>query len=131
MNSLVKNLVYLTAIVFLFAPSAIADNKPLWTDICPVGMENAVYKEIQWFWPEGTKSVQEIYNFWAKKRIEFENLIVLCDTRTEDYKDACYTNVKKIILSNVDIHNTNIQNKNISKQLWKDKTFSSGVNFNF
>ena len=50
-------------LLLLVALPVCAAARPKWTDFCPRGLENSEYKEIQNFWPDGTKSTQAIYNY--------------------------------------------------------------------
>lgn len=105
----------------LFASTVFADDiRPQWKDICPSGLENAEYKEIQQFWPEGTKDTQEIYNYWAKRRLDFEEELVKCDFLSEELRNGCYENLKYKHNYNVEFYNDIVRNKSINNQIRKD-----------
>lgn len=94
--------------------------RPEWKDICPPGYENAEYNDIQWFWPESTKTTQNIYNYWAKRRVDFENSLAECDFMLPTFKETCYENLKsKQVLDN-ELYNKRVQHKVIRGQMWKD-----------
>ena len=51
---------FIIFILLLVALPVFAAARPKWTDFCPRGLENSEYKEIQNYWPDGTKSTQVI-----------------------------------------------------------------------
>lgn len=111
--------------------SAYALERPVWEDNCPVGLHNAVYKEIQWYWPDSTKATQEIYNYWAKRREEFQDGLVKCDFLADEFKTACYENLRSKQTVDNELYWMNIENKKISSQVWKDTNkISNCVMFN-
>lgn len=116
-----RGFLYLVMFIFLSGTaSAGILGRPQWKDICPEGLENAQYNEIQWFWPESTKATQDIYNYWAKRRVEFENAVVECDFMFSPFKENCYENLKSQQLLDNELYNNRIQHKIIRKQAWKD-----------
>ncbi len=94
--------------------------RPVWEDFCPKGLENAEYKEIQWFWPEGTKSTQEIYNYWAQRRTEFKNNLSECDAIEGGVNNSCYETLKERQLFVNEQYNKDIKQKQITNQIWVD-----------
>ena len=94
--------------------------RPQWKDLCPKGLENAEYKEIQWYWPEGTKSTQSIYNYWADRREEFEQNLAECDSIQGGVNNSCYDELRKRQLFVTEQYNKDIQQKQISNQIWRD-----------
>ena len=94
--------------------------RPQWKDLCPKGLENAEYKEIQWYWPEGTKSTQSIYNYWADRREEFEQNLAECDSIQGGVNNSCYNELRKRQLFVTEQYNKDIQQKQISNQIWRD-----------
>ncbi len=93
---------------------------PLWDDFCPDGLENAEYKEIKWFWPEGTKSTQEIYNYWANRRKEFQSALFKCNLLDIDTQGECYAGLKKRQLFFNEQYKRGIQQQQITRQDWRD-----------
>ena len=93
---------------------------PLWDDFCPDGLENAEYKEIKWFWPEGTKSTQEIYNYWANRRKEFQSALFKCNLLDIDNQGECYAGLKKRQLFFNEQYKRGIQQQQITRQDWRD-----------
>lgn len=94
--------------------------RPQWTEFCPKGLENAEYKEIQWFWPEGTKSTQAIYNYWAQRRVEFNRGLAECDSIQGGVNNSCYDELRKRQLFVTEQYDKDIQQKQISNQVWRD-----------
>ncbi len=97
-----------------------ASERPVWNDLCPLGLEDAQYKDIKWFWPDGTKATQEIYNYWAKRRADFEDALAECEFMNDEFKSACYENVKSKQLFDNELYNIDKQKKQISRQVWKE-----------
>ena len=94
--------------------------RPVWSDFCPDGLENAEYKEIQWYWPEGTKSTQAIYNYWAQRRVEFEKGLAECDSLDGGLNNSCYEELRKRQNFVSEQYYKNIHQKQISNQIWRD-----------
>lgn len=117
-----RRVIYLF-IISLFTSGAVLAamlERPQWKDICPQGFEDAVYNDVQWFWPESTKATQNIYNYWAKRRVDFENSLAECDFMLPTFKETCYENLKsKQVLDN-ELYDKRVQNKVIRGQIWKD-----------
>lgn len=110
---------------------AMAMERPRWEDHCPQGMHDAVYKEIQWFWPDGTRSTQEIYNYWAKRRTEFQEELSRCDLKSENLRQICYESLNIKQSSESEIYKQDFENKRMSNQIWKEqRKVNSGVMFN-
>jgi len=118
---IIKRFVWAVISLFMFGTVfAAVLERPQWKDICPAGFEDAVYNDVQWYWPESTKTTQTIYNYWAKRRVDFENSLVECDFMLPAFKETCYENLKsKQVLDN-ELYNNRVQHKIISGQMWKD-----------
>ena len=99
---------------------AAGGRRPVWTDFCPKGLENAEYKEIQWFWPEGTKSTQSIYNYWAERRVEFEQNLAECDELNGGPDNSCYNALRARQTFVHEQYNRDVKQKQITEQIWKD-----------
>lgn len=112
----------LLAVFFAFLSQCVKAevSRPLWTEFCPKGLENAEYKEIQWFWPEGTKSTQAIYNYWAQRRVEFNRGLAECDSIQGGVNNSCYDELRKRQLFVTEQYDKDIQQKQISNQVWRD-----------
>ena len=93
---------------------------PRWDDFCPDGLENAEYKEIQWFWPEGSKSTQEIYNYWANRRKEFNTALRQCNAMDNVYKEKCYDGLRRRQKFFNDQYKRDIQLQQVTRQDWRD-----------
>ena len=93
---------------------------PRWDDFCPDGLENAEYKEIQWFWPEGTKSTQEIYNYWANRRKEFDFALSQCRAMDNEYQEKCYDGLRRRQKFFNDQYKRDIQFQQVTRQDWRD-----------
>lgn len=93
---------------------------PRWDDFCPDGLENVEYKEIQWFWPEGSKSTQEIYNYWANRRKEFNTALRQCNAMDNDYKEKCYDGLRRRQKFFNDQYKRDIQLQQVTRQDWRD-----------
>lgn len=91
-----------------------------WEDFCPAGLENAKYKEIQWFWPEGSKATQEIYNYWANRRIEFKEDLYKCNMQNPVGKTACYEDLKQRQKFYNDQYKKGVHQQQITRQDWRD-----------
>lgn len=119
---------FLLILIFLgFACSMVfaSDMRPQWQEFCPQGLENAVYKDIQWYWPDGTKNTQAIYNYWAKRRVEFNDAVAECDFLAGDFKGVCYDNVRAKQVLNNQLYDNDVQYKKISQQVWKPNYWST------
>lgn len=122
--------VLLLLIIFI-ANTAFAIERPVWEENCPQGLHDAVYKEIQWYWPEGTRASQELYNYWAQRRVEFYDALAKCDLMSEDFKEACYENVRSKQAVDNELYRQKIENKKISSQVWRDTNkMTNSVMFN-
>ena len=93
---------------------------PRWDDFFPDGLETAEYKEIQWFWPEGTKSTQEIYNYWAIRRQEFEKALRQCNYMDDMSKEKCYDGLRRRQKFFNDQYKRDIQLQQVTRQDWRD-----------
>ncbi len=113
-------IVFLILTNFFCLPVFAVKSRPDWADFCPRGLENAEYKEVQWFWPEGTKSTQEIYNYWAQRRKEFEKNLAECDQIQGGVNDSCYETLKQRQLFVNEQYNKDIKQKQITNQIWLD-----------
>ena len=123
MMELRKRFLILFLLVFvnsLFITVFAAQKRPDWEDFCPKGLENAEYKEVQWFWPEGTKSTQEIYNYWAQRREEFKKNLAECDQIQSGLNSICYEALIERKLFVNEQYNKDIKQKQISNQIWRD-----------
>ncbi len=121
MKARLRKFILTIEVLLLFCPYTNAQNfRPMWKDFCPKGLENAEYKEIQWFWPESTKATQSIYNYWAARREEFEKGLAECDTMQEDFNGICYDELKKRQIFVTEQYNKDIRQKQISNQIWRD-----------
>lgn len=112
------------AILLLFLIGTVANSSELvslrWEDFCPAGLENAQYKEIKWFWPEGTKATQEIYNYWANRRTEFLNSLYMCDIQYSIDQGACYATLKHRQTFYNEQYKKGVQQQQITRQDWRD-----------
>lgn len=119
-----KILIYVFLLTFILSVPSFADetipNRPVWSQFCPLGMENAIYKDIKWFWPDGTRATQEIYNYWANRRAEFEADEAECDKITLEFRGACYQSLISKQSISTELYDKDVQNKKISNQVWKD-----------
>lgn len=106
--------------ICIFTMQAFATERPSWEDNCPVGLCDAKYTDIKWYWPDTTRATQEIYNYWAKRRTEFEESLAECDLMANEFRTACYDNIKAKQISDNEIFKTNEENKKIRNQVWKD-----------
>lgn len=113
-------IIFLFFITMNFLPVSGAQRYPVWEDFCPKGLENAEYKEIQWYWPEGTKSTQSIYNYWAQRRQEFERGLAECKQLDSDLNESCYNNLRERQLFVTEQYNKDIKQKQITDQIWLD-----------
>ena len=84
------------------------------------GLENAKYKEIQWFWPEGSKATQEIYNYWAERRVDFNTALQKCNAQNSVVKSACYDELKQRQKFYNDQYKKGVQQQQITRQDWRD-----------
>lgn len=106
-------------IIFNICP-AFAVKRPKWEDVCPQGLHNAKYKEVQWYWPESTKATQELYNYWAQRRIEFNEALDKCDLISESFKESCYENARSKLAVYSELYRLRIENRRITSQVWRD-----------
>lgn len=123
--------VLLLLLVILSANTVFATERPVWEDNCPQGLHDAVYKEVKWYWPEGTRASQELYNYWAQRRVEFYDALAQCDFMADDFKEACYENVRSKQAVDNELYRQKIENKKISSQVWRDTNrMTNSVMFN-
>ncbi len=90
--------------------------RPDWHEICPEGLQNEQYKEIQWYWPYSVKQTQEELNFWALKRENFNEQIEKCDLLLGDFKGECYSDVKERFIKDFEDHKYMLESKKIFNQ---------------
>lgn len=122
---------FLVIFIIFFAIQTLATERPSWEDNCPVGLCNAVYTDIKWYWPDTTRATQEIYNYWAKRREEFEEALTKCDTMQDEFQSFCYENIKTKQITDNEVFEQNQENKKIRNQVWKDSgKANSWVMFN-
>jgi hypothetical protein len=125
-----KRFCLLVGILFI-ANECIAQERPVWEDVCPQGLHDAVYRDIRWFWPDNTKATQEIYNYWAIRRTEFENSLAVCDTVEESLRSGCYSAMQSKQLSDNEIYKDKLETKKITSQIWRDNNkISNPIMFN-
>ena len=123
--------VLLLLLVILSANTVFATERPVWEDNCPQGLHDAVYKEVKWYWPEGTRASQELYNYWAQRRVEFYEALAQCDFMADDFKEACYENLRSKQAVDNELYRLKIENKKISSQMLLDTNkMTSPVMFN-
>ena len=91
-----------------------------WKDFCPTGLENAQYKEIKWFWPEGSKATQEIYNYWADRRTEFQISLNKCNEQNSLGRTTCYETLKQQQKFYNEQYKKGVQQQQITRQDWRD-----------
>lgn len=103
--------------------------RPKWKDLCPVGLENSEYKEIKWFWPYSVKETQEEINFWANKRVEFEERLNDCDVLLDSYKIKCYIDLQEKYASDFELHRFERNQKKITESIWKDFNYRGVKSF--
>ena len=116
-----RKLILLLGLIIFSGHCAGAEiQRPQWKDFCPKGLETAEYKEIQQFWPDGTKSTQAIYNYWAERRKEFERDLAKCDALGAGSNSSCYMLLKERQLFFNEQYQRDIQQKQISNQIWRD-----------
>lgn len=127
----VKRLLWILSFIILITDVCFATNmRPVWNDYCPEGLRDAQYKDVQWFWPEGTRESQEIYNYWAQRRNEFYDGLVKCDLMAEDFREVCYSNLRSKQAMDNELYIQKLENKKMSSQIWRDTTkISSPVMF--
>ncbi len=126
-----KRFLYTMALIIWIAGAGVASDKPLWNDFCPEGLRDAEYKNVQWFWPEGTKASQEIYNYWAQRREEFYDGLAQCNLMSENFRTACYENLRSKQVVDNELYIQKLENRKISSQVWRDTNkISSPIMFN-
>ncbi len=116
---IMKMIIFLIALI-LTVNTVYASERPVWKDNCPQGLDDAVYKEVQWYWPESTRATQEIYNYWAKRRGEFYDALAQCDFMADVFKTACYDNLRSQQAVDNELYRLKIENKKITSQVWRD-----------
>lgn len=94
--------------------------RPLWEENCPNGLHDAVYRELKWYWPAQTKDTQSLYNYWAQRHEEFEDALFRCDFLSSEFRSACYANVKAKQATDNEVYKSQIEQKKITSQIWKD-----------
>lgn len=123
--------IFLLLVMVINASAVYALDRPVWEDNCPQGLHNAVYKEVQWYWPESTRATQELYNYWAKRRVEFNDAVAQCDFMADEFKEACYESVRSKQAVDNELYRLKIENKKISSQVWRDTNkMTNSVMFN-
>ena len=123
--------VVLLLVMILYAGVVYATERPVWEDNCPQGLQDAVYKDVQWYWPEGTRASQELYNYWAQRRVEFYDALAKCDFMADLFKDACYESVRSKQAVDNELYRQKIENKKIISQVWRDTNkMTNSVMFN-
>ena len=126
-----KRFFYTIALMITVAGVCVAVDRPTWNDFCPEGLRDAKYKDVQWFWPEGTKASQEIYNYWAQRRDEFYDGLAQCDFMAEDFRRVCYSNLRSKQAIDNELYIQKLENRKVSSQVWRDvNKISSPVMFN-
>lgn len=111
---------FLVIFINFFAIQTFATERPKWEDNCPVGLCDAVYTDIKWYWPDTTRATQEIYNYWAKRRMEFKEALEKCDIMSDEFKTYCYDSVRAKQITDNEVFEQNQENKKIRNQVWKD-----------
>lgn len=71
---------------------------PKWTDYCEIGYENAVYKNNHDVFDifSFVKSERMKKNYWAERRVSFENYLNSCNKLDDDAKVSCYAELRNI-----------------------------------
>lgn len=117
-------LIFMSGMQYVYANDAYLESRPRWEDVCPVGLEDSQYKEIQWFWPHSVRETQSEINYWARKRTQFEEQMDNCDILMGIFRLECYAQVNKKITSDFENHkirvdNKKILNKNIDSNIYR------------
>lgn len=70
---------------------------PKWTDFCESGYENAVYKDSHDVFNifSFVKSERVKKNYWAERRVSFENYLKTCNALDDEAKVTCYRELTK------------------------------------
>ncbi len=70
---------------------------PKWTDFCESGYENAVYKDSHDVFNifSFVKSERVKKNYWAERRVSFENYLKTCNALDDEAKVTCYQELTK------------------------------------
>lgn len=71
---------------------------PKWTDYCEIGYENAVYKNNHDVFDifSFVKAERMKKNYWAERRVSFENYLNSCNKLEDDAKASCYDELRNI-----------------------------------
>lgn len=71
---------------------------PKWTDYCEIGYENAVYKNNHDVFDifSFVKAERMKKNYWAERRVSFENYLKSCNKLEDDAKASCYDELRNI-----------------------------------
>ncbi len=71
---------------------------PKWTDFCEIGYENAVYKDSHDIFNifSFVKSERVKKNYWAERRVSFENYLKSCNALDDSAKASCYSELRNI-----------------------------------
>ena len=71
---------------------------PKWTDFCEIGYENAVYKDTHDIFNifSFVKSERVKKNYWAERRVSFENYLKSCNALDDSAKASCYSELRNI-----------------------------------
>ena len=121
----------LIILIGIFSLQTYAIERPKWEDNCPVGLCDAVYTDIKWYWPDTTRATQEIYNYWAKRRVEFEKSLAECDLMANEFKPVCYDNLRLKQITDKEVFQAKEENKKVRDQIWKESNkANSWVMFN-
>lgn len=70
---------------------------PKWTDFCESGYENAVYRDSHDVFNiiSFVKSERLKKNYWAERRVSFENYLKTCNALDDEAKVTCYQELTK------------------------------------
>jgi hypothetical protein len=110
----------LLSFLLIFFVASMGEARPVWEENCPQGLQDATYKEIRPYWPESTKSTQEIYNYWAMRRAEFQDALAVCDFMSGEFQNTCYEKLRLKQSIDNELYQMKLENKKISSQIWKD-----------
>lgn len=94
--------------------------RPKWSEFCPVGFEHATDIEQKWFWPHGMRETQSLYNYWAKRKIDFENSLKDCDNVSYEFQSVCYSKLRSKEMICSEQYSLDMQRRMIIRQSWKD-----------
>lgn len=83
------------AIITVSANTEYNPNRPEWNDFCPLGMINAQKVEPKWYNSYYAKLDIKDKNYWADRRIDFEQSLTKCDSLDKNNQNACYEKLKQ------------------------------------